>query len=374
VATRLLAAGCLAYAAAAIDRDWDTASGVERNAPALFALACAWSALLWRGAAYRSRLARADVAVALLPLLSYGYLARPFPDVLVLAALGTVTAYLALRMADDDDRRWPVDAVVLPLALLAAALLSLPRRADGSAQALVALAWAGAALAAAWDARADERRRAPHLMVAGLASAVAIPLAFEEQRLLCVALLAAHAAGVSLALPRARTKLLLVPALASLLLATQWAYELLALRPAFAYTPFLTTASLAALLAVAAWGVFGAQASGAVLPDATGFGPKERAVAAALGAVAAFFWGREELGRAYSPDSRACGASGWGWPSTRRSRPSCRPTTCPRSASAWGATWPSAASSSASPTGTGPPASRATAMGTGTARGRWCNE
>jgi hypothetical protein len=301
VAARLMAAGCLAYTAAAIDRDWYSASGVERNAPALFALACAWSALLWGGAAHRSRLARADVAFALIPLLSYGYFARSFPDVLALAALGTVTAYLALRRPDGGDRRWFVDAVVLPLALLAAALLSLPRGAD-VAQALGALAWAGAALVAAWDARADEARRAPHLMVAGLASALAVPLAFEEQRLLCVALLAAHAAGVSLALPRARTKLLLVPALASLLLATHWAFEMLDLRPAYAYTPFATTASLAALAVVAAWSVFGAHASRAVLPDANGFGPKERAVAGALGAVAAFFWGRQELGRAYSPD------------------------------------------------------------------------
>jgi hypothetical protein len=302
VAVRLMAAGCLAYTAAAMDASWNAVSGAERNAPATFALGCAWSALLWGGAALRGRLARLALAVALLPLLGYGVFAPRFPDFPALAALGTATAYLALRLGDAGGPRWLADAVLLPLGFLAAALIALPHGTTGTGRALVALAWAGAAAAAAWDARRDEPRRAPHAMVAAIASALAIPLLVERQHVLGVALLAAHAAGVSLLLPRLRTALLTVPAVGVLWLATGWTYEILAARRAYGYTPFVSAPSLAALAAVAGWMVFARLASRAELTDAPGYDADLRAFVGALGALAAFAWGREELASAFSPD------------------------------------------------------------------------
>ena len=308
VAERLLVSGCLAYALVAIDAEMASRTRASRVLPALFALACSWAALLWGGGggARRATLARAFAVVALVPV-AYaaldlrGGLPR---DVVLLAALGAATVYLTLRRAADDPLARPA-ALVLPLAFLAAALAALPD-ASSVTGALVALGWAAGALAAAWDA-SDDQARAPHLAVAGVASAVAIPLAVGalatgERRPLAVALLAAHAAGMGALMRRARTKLLAIPAVGALLFATAWAFELLRERPAYGYVPFLTVASLAAAAAVAGWTLFARSASRAELRDAPEYRARERALTGAAGALFAFFWGREELGRAGSPE------------------------------------------------------------------------
>lgn len=300
VAARLLVAACLGYVLVAIDTEWASRARASRALPALFALACGWAALLW-GGARRAALGRAFATVALVPV---AYAAMDLRggranDVVLLAALGTATVYLTLRRPADDPLARPA-ALLLPLGFLVAALVALPD-ASSPLGTLVALGWAAGALVAAWDAP-DDALRAPHLAAAGVASALAIPLAVGERRPLAVALLAAHAAGASALMERARTKLLAIPAVGALLVATGWAFELLRERPAYGYVPFVTVPSLAALAAVVGWAAFAHYASRAELRDAPHYQPRERAIAGAAGALAAFFWGREELTRAGSPE------------------------------------------------------------------------
>ena len=305
LASRLLVVGCAAYAAAGMDGAWTSGARRDQAAPALFALACAWAALLWGGAARPSALARPFAAVALLPVAAYTVFDGRVGDAVLLAAAGGATAFVTVRRSGDLPMGVAA-AVLLPLAFLAAALLALP---DASTVrgALLAVGWAAAAVVAAWDAP-DARLRAAHLAAAGLASALAVALATAERRLPGVALLAAHAAVVSWAMTRARATLLALPALAALLLATGWAYDLLHARPAYGYTPFLTLPSLAALALVAAWCAFTWQASrgGAAgvagVAGAPGDQAAERALVASLAPVAALAWGREELAFAYSPE------------------------------------------------------------------------
>ncbi|HEX6629723.1 MAG TPA: DUF2339 domain-containing protein, partial [Gemmatimonadaceae bacterium] len=132
VAVRLLVAGATAYAGAALDATWSTgllagAAWARRDLPALFPLACAWAALAVAGGRHRSTLARAYMVVLLLPLfarVAFVVGDHPYPDLLAIAAAGTLTVYLALRLRDTEQPSALASAILQPLALLGVALLT----------------------------------------------------------------------------------------------------------------------------------------------------------------------------------------------------------------------------------------------------------
>jgi hypothetical protein len=331
-AVRLLVAGAVAYAGAGLDATWSTGllAGVawaKRDLPALFTLACAWSALALSGTRHRSMLARSYVTVLLLPLFARAAFVigdRVYPDLLALAAAGTITVYLALRLRDTEQPAALASAILQPLALLGVALLALPTP-DGMGKGLVALGAALLAAVAALDAGApigavardatseaaaaarpslaDAPLWSAHLLVTGLASAVAIALGLHAHAALAVAVLGAHGAAAALLARRVDRPLLLVTPMVVLFGAAAWGAQLLDARTAYEYRPFLTLPSAAALALVAGWWVAGRMAAEVVRGPSAG--DTERALLRALGGVALFLWGYAELERAFAPDTAA---------------------------------------------------------------------
>ncbi|HEX5437269.1 MAG TPA: hypothetical protein VFW98_08915, partial [Gemmatimonadaceae bacterium] len=170
---------------------------------------------------------------------------------------------------------------------------------DGS-RALVAAFWTVLATGAAWDAVPDVRPL--HVMVAGLASAAGIVLALHGRLVAMVLALAVHVAVFSVLLRRARSRALLVPLAAALALAVAMSFILLARRPAFAYVPFFTPASAAALATAAACWWLWRQSRDMPRNGAGGPGVDLRWPTGALAALVTFFWCHAELSHAFTPD------------------------------------------------------------------------
>jgi uncharacterized membrane protein len=293
--------GCWLYAAAATEATVRGIQTLRDDAPALFAIAVAWTALGVTRGSWGARMARSAIAALFGTLAVLVASHATAWDIVALAAVGTLTAYAAVHVtpaADGAARRQPLfTAALLPLALGAIAVDSVPN--TTTARTLVAVAWTFAAVAAA---HLQPAARATHLMVAGITSGAAVLLALENFAVTSTIALAAHATALALLLRRERTKLLGVPIALSLTIATLWAFTLLSRRPLYGYTPFLTLASLAALAVSAAWLVVSWNASRVELADG-GKGTVETRTALRLaGAVITFMWGNQELSRAYSAD------------------------------------------------------------------------
>ena len=296
--------GCWLYTAAATGATSTVIQTARlRDAPALFALAIAWTAIVVTRGAWGARIARSAIAALFGALAVVVVDDNTASDVLVLAVVGTLTAYAAVHIGGADEAaasrpRQPLfTAAVLPLALGALAVDAAPDTA--AARALVAVGWTVMAMAAAW---LQPTARATHVMVAGVASGAAIFLAFDSITVEASIALAAHAAALAWLLRRERTKLLGIPIAASLTISTLWSFTLLERRIAYEYTPFLTAASLAAAAVAAAWLVTSWNAARVQLVDG-GRGTLETRTAVRLaGAVVTFLWGHEELSRAYSAD------------------------------------------------------------------------
>lgn len=292
-------AGCWLYTATGAATTRGGVGLVERDLPASFAVAIAWTALLATRGAWGARIARSALT-ALLGLLAVQVADRaPASDLLALAALGTATAYAVVQAGGAERRRALFTAALLPIALGAVAVFAV--RDAAAPRALVAIVWTGAAVAAAY---LQPGVRATHLMVAGIASGAALLFALEGHAVASCVALAVHAGGLSLALRRTRMRLLGVPIALGLAIATIWVFEVLGDRPIYAYTPFATTASLAAAALAAAWLVVSWHVSRAELglsgPGARD--PDARTAVRLAGAAVTFWWGRDELARAYSAD------------------------------------------------------------------------
>jgi uncharacterized membrane protein len=297
--------GCWIYtatSAAAVSRGAPT---LEQDSPALFAVAVAWSALALTRGTWGARIARSALAALLGVLLAEMIDRAPAADLVMLAALGTLTAYAAVQAATTsvgattELRKWTqplFTAAVLPLALGFVAVGGV----DGSIpRALVALGWTAAAVAAAYVQPAT---RPTHLMVAGIGSGVTLLFALEGNAVASCIALAADVAALSLLLRRERTRLLGVPIGLGLTILTMWTFNQLGDRPLYGYTPFLTAPSLAALAMSVAWLIVSWNASRVELVDG-GYGTLETRTAVRLaGSVVAFMWANAELARAYSAD------------------------------------------------------------------------
>jgi len=297
--------GCWLYtatSAAAVSRGAPT---LEQDSPALFAVAIAWSALALTRGTWGARVARSALAALLGVLLAEMIDRAPAADLVMLAALGTLTAYAVVQAAatsvgaTPELRKWTqplFTAAVLPLALGFVAVGSV----SGSIpRALVALGWTAAAVAAAY---VQPVIRPTHLMVAGIGSGVTLLFALEGKAVASCIALAADVAALSLLLRRERTRLLGVPIALGLTILTMWTFNQLDDRPLYGYTPFLTAPSLAALAMSVAWLIVSWNASRVELVDGA-YGTLETRTAVRLaGSVVAFMWGNTELARAYSAD------------------------------------------------------------------------
>ena len=203
--------------------------------------------------------------------------------------------------------------LVLPIATLIAALAAFAHVGTPGAAGIAAL-WStlSAAMAVlAWRraaAGADEPRLGPAVTAAGLTSILVPILWTREHDVLRVALLGVQAAVTAVVFARVpgrrpeadrRPLLTLAPPLVALVGATGWGATLLASRPAYAYTPFLTWPSAAAAVVVVSWGLCATvvwRSGHALLPRT------ERGAVVAFAVGVAVLWGREELARAVAPD------------------------------------------------------------------------
>jgi uncharacterized membrane protein len=294
--------GCWLYTVTSAARTSANASAFARDYPALFAVAVAWTALVLTRGTWGGRIARSALAALVGVLVAEMIDRAPATDLVLLAGLGTVTAYAAVQVAlgrtDGGPWRQPLfTAAVLPIAL---GFVAVGAVSDTSmARALVALVWTAAAVAAAY---VQPPARPTHLMVAGIASGAALLFALERKAVASCVALAAHAAALSLLLRRERTRLLGVPIAIGLGILTIWTFQQLGERPVYQYTPFLTGPSLAALAMSVAWLVVSWNASRVELIDGGAGTLETRTVVRLAGAVVTFMWGNAELSRACSAD------------------------------------------------------------------------
>ena len=286
---------------------------LARDLPAIFALACAAVPLLMPGRRRQPSVALMYLTSTLGALVTLGLASSGgAPALAAYALLATFGVLVAVRWLADGApagatlRGTRLTAVLLPLALLVAALLA-PVDPVSTLGAALAATWSAMSAAAALEARRLRARDArladaivgTHVAAAGLAATLAPVLALGDHPLARVLALAALTAAIGPLVARLSQRIVVLPALVAAALASLGAFDLLHRRPAYGYVPFLTTASLAALATVAAVGVVAWQVHRAA---ASPFGRGERIALIALPAGLALLWGREELARAVSPE------------------------------------------------------------------------
>lgn len=301
-AVMVVTIGCWLYvavASASLSSDQSNA----RDYPAIFAIAVAWTAIVATRGAWGARASRSALVALFGTLVVQAADRSPASDLLILAALGTLTAYatVSTQLIEAGSEALPKQPIftgaVIPLALGGIAVASVQDTAV--ARTIVALGWTVAAVAAAF---LQPVARSTHLMTGGVASGATLLFALEDRAVESCVALSVHAAALSLLLRRARTRLLGVPIALGLAILTIWTFQLLLDRPPYRYTPFLTGPSLAALAMSAAWLVVSWNAYRVDLADAS-LGTAEMRTAVRLaGSVVTFLWGNTELSRAYSDD------------------------------------------------------------------------
>ena len=140
--------------------------------------------------------------------------------------------------------------IVLPLGFLFATIWSAD---DRSIRALAAVSLTVLAGVLAWE---DEEERAHHLLVAAIASGIAIVTYLAGFDTRCIGALALHAALFTMIFRSTRARVLVPPISIGLVIASGWTFLILQDRLPHSYTPFLTIPSLCALAVVSAWMFF----------------------------------------------------------------------------------------------------------------------
>ena len=300
-AVMVVTAGCWLYVSvtsASLDIDQLNV----RDYPAVFAIAIAWTAIAATGGIWGARVARSALVALFGALVAQANDRTPATDLLVLAALGTITAYVTVASLGDarGERlaKQPMfTGALIPLALGGVAIVSAPDTV--LARTLVALAWTVAAVAAAF---LQPAARPTHVTVGGIASGATLLFALEDRAVASCAALSAHAAALSLLLRPLRTRLVGVPIALGLAILTPWAFQLLVHRLPYEYTPFLTTPSLAGLAMSAAWLLVSWNGYHADLTDSGPGAAETRTAVRLAGSAVTFLWGNTELSHAYSAD------------------------------------------------------------------------
>lgn len=164
---------------------------------------------------------------------------------------------------------------------------------------LTALLFASLSGLAAWRNLMGDR--GTHAFAATLMVGLAISLSGENRQWMCLMI---SAFGVVTALATRRFALPGIGLAGAMWLtgATVVAFTMLGNRPRFEYRPFLTQESVAALAVSAAWFMISWHTARNLKPGSALAQELPRGVIRILGAVVAFFWIRQELAHAWSPD------------------------------------------------------------------------
>jgi uncharacterized membrane protein len=272
----------------------------------IFAGTCGLAALLiapldWRGDLARCFLATGLLGVAIAWDRGAG---EPVARVAGLALVLAVVTHAALRVRQPEPQHWVASAQLLPLLSLGVAYPPLEARAGSAA---VFAVWAVIGLAA-WRMerhRGELERGGAHLLSAGVLGALAIGAQLWDTPLALVAALGAWGVLLSAAVREESSPLPLAALAATLGAACLSAFDQLASRQAYAYTPFLTRSSASALCAVVA-----VAASAELIGRSDGTGALDPGLRRwadrpmRLGVVVGFtiLWGRMELAHAFNRD------------------------------------------------------------------------
>ena len=299
VALGILGVGGLLYVVTIFKLASDTTTTLVHDVPAAFGLVCAWTVLAWGRTSARLPLALWYLVLAAFALAGAGVWKGVAAVAIGLALLGTLTSYAAPRVLQPKLPARPFAAIVLPLGFLGGAEIVL-RHPDSLAGVAIAAAWT---LLALIGAKVTPRDRGLHLATAASASAIGVLLGLHRTPELCVIVLALHALLVSQVMRRVRAAALAWPITVELGVASLWAVALLDDRVRYAFPPFLTLPSLAALAVVAAWWVFAHDVrTGWGVTDTRGDTDLVRASLEAMPAIAAFVWIQRELAGAFAAD------------------------------------------------------------------------
>jgi hypothetical protein len=274
----------------------------DRMSPPFFALGCTWSAALLAMAEYRSTLVRSYMATMALAMLTAAIslvgTVLPPVDVAPLALAGTVSLYLIQRPLSMQPEKWLIDAIVLPLALLTAALV-----ANGGIDApngvAITLIWGIAAAGAAL--MNEQERRGPHYLVFALTTMTSVAYLLRHETLLLGLGLVAHAVAMTFLMRKEKTRLVSLSIFIALVLALGEARDLLAVRPSYISNPFVNPGAALLLLTILAWWrFFDAIATTTAEKDEPDAG--WRMIAQVFLPAALFLWGWYELGSTISHD------------------------------------------------------------------------
>ena len=301
LATRMMTLAGVTYAGVGLVGA--TFSGTrEQMWPPMFALACTWSAGLLASAEYRATLVRSYMttmtfaimvaAVSLVPGATH------VGDIAPLALAGTVSLYLIQRPLTMQREQWLLDAIGLPLALLAAAML-----ANGGLVApngaAIALIWGVAAASAAL--MNEQERRGPHYLGFALATLISVAYLLRHETLLLGLGFVTHAVAMVLLIRKERVRLVGLSVVVALVLAMSQGGDLLAARPEFINNPFVNPGALVVLaVIIAAWLFFDtmAKVDADTGVENSGWAPVRRVFLP----VALFAWGWKELGSTVARD------------------------------------------------------------------------
>jgi uncharacterized membrane protein len=296
----LLVAGSLVYALSAAALP----SGIAWYSPfivVLFGGGCALAALVVGPDAWRGKLARALLAVAVVGVpAGWDLIAVATPKIapIVAVALAAIT-YAALHVRTPKQPYWRESAVLLPLLSLGIAMAS--SHGGRFYEAGVFAAWAAFALAA-WRAevqRGDGWRGGAHLLAGGLLAGAAVATWLWPTPLFLVAGLSAWGVALAWLVRSEETTLPLWSVGASLGAAALSAMDQLASRADYSYVPFVTRSSASAACAAA-----GLAVGGAVLGSGEGAPSRwaDRPVRLAVLIGFLVLWGRMEVAGAFTPD------------------------------------------------------------------------
>jgi hypothetical protein len=289
IARRVLTLSTGIYVIAGLAADPANATAAGRRLPALFALGVAVSSILFAHSVHRRPLARQALAyMALALLVVVGRTGGEWQDV-SMAFVGLLAVHAMRWRAATGVVRVdaPMETLVLPVVFHVAAVLAQEGASRAAETGAIAAAWVLVALGFA--STVEKEARSADVAAALTSALIGVTIATADHE----ALLALLSAVVVLVTLRVATELrdrtLIVPLVFGLTATTAAAVVLLDDRIAYAYTPFLTTASLAMLAATASW----VGTSRAVPPEFGG---------AAIGIGAILLWGHLELTGAFSPD------------------------------------------------------------------------
>lgn len=308
---RLLGIFAAGYAGAAIAGMPSSASDTLELAPAIMLIGLAVSTILLAEREGRRALGRSYLALAAIFLGAAAIDASNEWSPLSYGIIGTLTLYALRRRApnEPDEEGWgsAFDAVLVPLAFMAASLLpwidSMSADASRIAAVKVAAVWVAFGVVATFTSARVQRGL--HLALALTAITFVILLA-PDNNVRDVAALAAVAAAASVLLRDERRTILLLPLGIGLLASSLIAYGLLDDRLRYEYTPFVSIASLTALLATMGWLAASFIATrGVAKSESLAVGSAAEALEGPMrvaGPLVAFLWVREELVYAFSAD------------------------------------------------------------------------